>query len=106
MATGILTGKIVKWIEDKGFGFIEPNKGDKQIFVHISSFDINATRKPIVGDTVYYDLSKDKSGRPCATSARIEGVELKAQKPLFVETRAKTKTALVKFEWVTEVLSL
>ena len=89
MATGILTGKIVKWMDNKGFGFITPNKGDKQIFVHISSFDRDASRKPRVGDTVYYYLSEDKSGRPCAASVRIAGVEPIQQKPLSSPTKPK-----------------
>lgn len=106
MATGILTGKVVKWIENKGFGFIAPNKGDKQIFVHISSFDINANRKPIVGDTVYYYLSKDKSGRPCAASAKIAGVELTSQTPLFIKTTPRPKTNRHSFKFFALILCL
>lgn len=79
MTNDILTGKIVKWIDKKGFGFILPQKGDKQIFVHISSFDRNATRKPRVGDTVYYHLSTDKSGRPCAVVTEIPEVKISKQ---------------------------
>ena len=75
MGTDILTGKIVKWIDKKGFGFIESTEDDKQLFVHISSFERNTGRKPRVGDTVSYHLSKDKSGRPCAIDATIAGME-------------------------------
>jgi len=32
------TGKITAWKDDKGFGFITPSSGAKQVFVHISAF--------------------------------------------------------------------
>jgi cold shock CspA family protein len=31
-------GKITHWKHDKGYGFITPEAGAKQVFVHISSF--------------------------------------------------------------------
>ena len=106
MATGIVTGKIIKWNYDKGFGFIKPNKNSKDLFIHISSFDMNASRGPKVGDTVYYYLSQDKSGRPCAASARIAGVEIKTQKPLFKPTKHRPKTARHSFKSFALILCL
>jgi cold shock CspA family protein len=31
-------GTITKWNDEKGFGFITPNSGRKQIFIHINEF--------------------------------------------------------------------
>ncbi len=31
-------GKIARWEDEKGFGFIDPASGGKQIFVHIKAF--------------------------------------------------------------------
>jgi len=41
-------GTLVRWIGDKGFGFIKPETG-KDIFIHISAL-IGMSRKPIIGD--------------------------------------------------------
>lgn len=58
-------GKITHWKRNKGFGFITPDSGAKQVFAHISDFH---PRKPDpkVGDLVSFNLSTDKQGRPCA----------------------------------------
>ena len=66
-------GTLKKWLDDKGFGFITPEKGSKEIFVHISSFDRNIPRRPVIGDTVYYHITTDKKGKTKAVDAAIEG---------------------------------
>jgi len=58
-------GKITSWNDGKGFGFITPNRGGKQIFVHIKAFS-NQNRRPGINELVTYALSADKHGRPCA----------------------------------------
>ncbi|MBK6961273.1 MAG: cold shock domain-containing protein [Gammaproteobacteria bacterium] len=55
-------GKIVRWKDDKGFGFIEPSGGGKQAFVHIKAFH-GGTRRPANGDEVSYLESRDSQGR-------------------------------------------
>jgi uncharacterized membrane protein YsdA (DUF1294 family)/cold shock CspA family protein len=60
-----IEGKITSWNDDKGFGFITPNRGGKQIFVHIKAFS-NRNRRPVINELVTYALSADKQGRPCA----------------------------------------
>jgi uncharacterized membrane protein YsdA (DUF1294 family)/cold shock CspA family protein len=58
-------GKITFWKDEKGFGFITPSSGEKQVFVHTNSF-INSGRSPRVGQLVEFSLSTDRQGRPCA----------------------------------------
>lgn len=65
-------GKLTSWNEDKGFGFITPMAGGKQIFVHIKAFS-NRNRRPMVGQIVTYALSSDKQGQPRAINATRKG---------------------------------
>ena len=55
-------GKITSWNEARGFGFIEWNGGNDNVFVHISSFD-EKPRRLVVGDIVAYEVTKAKDGR-------------------------------------------
>ncbi len=48
-------GKLCKWNDERGFGFIKPNDGGKDIFVHISEFPQNADT-PVVGDALAYNI--------------------------------------------------
>ncbi|MDH3948957.1 MAG: cold shock and DUF1294 domain-containing protein [Gammaproteobacteria bacterium] len=72
-------GKITFWNGEKGFGFIAPSAGGKQVFVHIKSFS-NRNRSPEINQLVTYALSTDKQGRPCAINATLAGERL-LQKP-------------------------
>jgi len=65
-------GKISKWNDDKGFGFIKPLAGGKEVFIHISEFS-NRNRRPQFDELVTYTLSTDKQGRPRAVHATIPG---------------------------------
>ncbi len=67
-------GTLTKWLDDKGFGFITPEKGKQEIFVHISAFDRNLPRRPKAGDTIFFYVQKDENGKAKAVDAIIEGV--------------------------------
>jgi uncharacterized membrane protein YsdA (DUF1294 family)/cold shock CspA family protein len=66
-------GKITKWDDEKGFGFITPISGGDGVFVHIKAFKHGARERPQPGKIVYYSLSKDKQGRICATNVQFKG---------------------------------
>ena len=68
-------GKITSWNDEKGFGFITPSSGDKQVFVHIKAFS-NRSQRPELNQLVSYSLSTDKHGRPYAKKALLAGVRL------------------------------
>ena len=65
-------GKITHWNEQKGYGFITPATGAKQVFVHIRAFE-NRQERPNLNQIVSFSLSKDKQGRPCAVNVTIAG---------------------------------
>jgi cold shock CspA family protein len=66
-------GKLVRWIDDKGFGFIKPESGGADIFIHISALK-TMSRSPVVGDLIFYETSLDDKGKLRAINAKIEGV--------------------------------
>jgi cold shock CspA family protein len=66
-------GKLVRWVEEKGFGFIKPDKGGGDIFIHISALR-GMSRPPIVGDIICYETNLDDKGKLRAINAKIEGV--------------------------------
>ncbi|MFW2438548.1 MAG: DUF1294 domain-containing protein [Arenicellales bacterium] len=68
-------GKITNWNDEKGFGFITPASGGKQVFVHITAFG-NRKRRPEINQVVTYALSSDKKGRACAKNATLAGDRL------------------------------
>lgn len=66
-------GKLVRWIDDKGFGFIKLENGKDDIFIHISALR-GMSRKPIIGDVIHYQISFGAEGKTRAVNAKIEGV--------------------------------
>src|SRR5689334_12655248 len=63
-------GKIAKWNDERGFGFISPSEGGRPVFVHISSFP-RSDRRPSMNERVSYTLAFDSSGRPQANEVRF-----------------------------------
>lgn len=70
-------GKLVKWNDDRGFGFIQPNDQSQEVFLHISDVD-RPVRTPRVGDIIFYHTTPGKNGKPRACLAKIQGVAAKS----------------------------
>ena len=58
----------VKWFNDaKGFGFIEPEGGGKDLFVHMSEIQMDGFKTLKDGQSVDYQAGTSDKG-PCATN--------------------------------------
>lgn len=70
-----LKGTLVSWNEEKAFGFIAPNGGGDQVFIHKNALS-NRKRSPQVNEVITFTISKDKQGRYCADEATFSGEKL------------------------------
>ena len=62
---------IVKWFNPmKGFGFIQPDQGGKDVFVHISALERAGIRKLDEGMRISFELASNK-GRVSAVNIKI-----------------------------------
>jgi cold shock protein len=75
MTKRMVKGVLKTWKEDRGFGFIKPDDGGKDIFIHISALK-GMSRRPTTGDVIYYQIAKDNRGKYKAINAQIEGVDI------------------------------
>ena len=67
MATG-----TVKWFNTtKGFGFIEPDEGGKDAFVHISAVERSGLTGLSDGQKVDYEMEPDRQGRLAVSSLKL-----------------------------------
>ena len=62
------TGTVKFFNTTKGFGFIAPEGGSKDVFVHISALERSGMRSLNEGQKVSFDLEKDRQGRESATN--------------------------------------
>ena len=65
MATG-----TVKWYNDtKGYGFIQPDNGGKDVFVHASALERAGMRGLAEGQKISYEVEADRrTGKESATN--------------------------------------
>lgn len=62
-------GKVKFFNSDKGFGFIAPDTGGDDVFVHVSALQYGDVLRE--GQSVSYDLGQDrKTGKPKAENVR------------------------------------
>ncbi|WP_232231849.1 cold shock domain-containing protein [Coleofasciculus chthonoplastes] len=70
-------GRLKTWKDERGFGFIKPNDGNKDVFLHISALK-GTSRRPKVGDIILYELATDLEGKVRASNASIQGAALRS----------------------------
>ena len=69
MATG-----TVKWFNTtKGYGFIQPDDGGRDVFVHISAVERSGMTGLSDGQKVSYDLESGRDGRSSAANLQLIG---------------------------------
>jgi len=62
------TGKVKFFNEQKGFGFIEPEDGGTDAFVHVTAVEAAGMNTLREGDRVSYELEESKNGKMAATN--------------------------------------
>jgi CspA family cold shock protein len=67
MATG-----TVKWFNaTKGYGFIQPDQGGQDVFVHISAVERAGLSTLRDGAKISYELETDRRGKTSATNLKV-----------------------------------
>ncbi|MGB2741291.1 MAG: excalibur calcium-binding domain-containing protein [Cognaticolwellia sp.] len=90
-------GQLKSWIDGKGFGFIQSNELKQDTFIHISTLK-EMSRKPKVGDFIYFEVEKHDNGKSSAVNCRIEGVAAKSiqkRKPRMHKNTSAPKSKIV-----------
>jgi cold shock CspA family protein len=65
-------GTLVKWNDDRGFGFIQPAAGTDEIFVHVSAFPHDGIR-PRIGELVSFEIDLRQDGKKRAVRVMRAG---------------------------------
>jgi len=70
-------GKLEKWNDDRGFGFIAPLHGGEPVFVHVSAFARDG-RRPKVGEALTFEVEPAGDGKKRAVNVQRPGPRLLA----------------------------
>lgn len=65
-------GKLTKWNEQRGFGFIEPATAGAEIFVHITAFPRDGTH-PRIGELISFEIDQRGDGKQRAVRVMRPG---------------------------------
>jgi len=65
------TGSVMTYFEEKGFGFLRPDGGGKDIFFHVSRLHEGQATDLVPGAKVTYELGMDRNGKIAASSVRL-----------------------------------
>ncbi|HET6534826.1 MAG TPA: cold-shock protein [Sphingomicrobium sp.] len=73
------TGTVKFFNENKGYGFIQPDDGGQDAFVHISAVERSGMRTLRQDQRISYDLEEDRRGKMAAVN--LKPAEETAQAP-------------------------
>ena len=62
-------GKLEKWNDDRGFGFITPMQGGEPVFVHVSAFPRDG-RRPSLGESLTFQVEPAGDGKKRAINVQ------------------------------------
>jgi len=82
------TGTLRTWHDDRGFGFIAPSDGGRELFVHISAFPRDGLR-PTVGESLSFEVGPGKDGKQQAIRIQRRAVRPPSPHPRRPEVRSK-----------------
>ncbi len=66
------SGTVKFFNAQKGFGFIAPDTGGKDVFVHVSALERAGMSGLGEGQKISYEMEKDQRGRESAVNLRAE----------------------------------
>ncbi len=67
------TGTVKFYNSQKGFGFIQPDNGGKDVFVHATALERAGIRSLMEGQKVSFDIEEDRrTGKSSANNLRTE----------------------------------
>ena len=73
----------VKWFnESKGFGFITPEDGSKDVFVHFSAIQTNGFKTLAEGQRVEFEITNGAKGPSAANVIALSDTSARIQNPL------------------------
>ena len=67
----MINGTVKFFNTTKGFGFIQPDDGKKDAFVHISALERAGISTLVEGQKVSYDLETGRDGKVSATNLQV-----------------------------------
>lgn len=70
MERDVISGKVKFFNTSRGYGFIEPDEGGKDIFVHVSGLPYGV-ESLAEGQKVEFEMGKGRDGRPCADNVVV-----------------------------------
>lgn len=73
-------GKLDKWNDDRGFGFITPSRGGEPVFVHISAFPRDG-RRPQPGEPLTFEVEPAGDGKKRAINVQRPGSRTESRAP-------------------------
>lgn len=79
-------GTLKSWNDERGFGFVEPNQGGQDIFVHIKSFPAG-TGRPAVGLPLSFEVEIGPDGKKRAKAVQFAR-QSKRPMPRYTESPA------------------
>jgi CspA family cold shock protein len=65
----VATGTVKFYNSQKGYGFIQPDDGGKDVFVHATALEAAGMRGLVEGQKISFDVETDRrSGKPAAAN--------------------------------------
>ncbi len=67
------TGTVKFYNGQKGFGFIQPDNGGKDVFVHATALERAGVRNLVEGQKVSFDVEEDRrTGKAAVSNLRVD----------------------------------
>ncbi|MGE5266942.1 MAG: excalibur calcium-binding domain-containing protein [Deltaproteobacteria bacterium] len=86
-------GTLIKWNDDRGFGFVALPQTHEEVFVHISAFPRDGVR-PRIGEVISFDVRTTPDGRKRAEVVQRPGAaKTRGKREALVHARTRASAA-------------